>query len=398
MVALPALTSAPLADGVYINLPDAIYFAQDRLGSSDLIKLHQHREGWWMQSRNNPDRLDATTDAQNYGSATHAIMLEGIGAYETRFAVEPDKRDYPTLLFKDDDIKEALSEAGFGFAGTSKFKSADWDAAAALHIPHLPVWRSILADFKASCTREDGSQRPSVSAVEDRMLRLMHRAAMSDGDVRGLMGAGEDVPTLAELSFFWTDERGVKRRARFDKPVPKFTLDLKTIGNWQGRELAHAVGDHIVKGGLDIQVGDQHEARTRMHAQIRAEGEACIHGGTEEQRTWLQAIAERNLPFDWVWLFYQKPELSGRAAVLFPVYEEWGGLYHKSGWRKAQRAVDMYVGFVEKFGLEEPWFRVEPVHYTDGEVSKAQGLPVIINPHWGWDEEPYPGEDAHFDR
>lgn len=398
MVALPALAANQLPDGVYIALPDAVYFAQDRLGSSDLIKLHQHREGWWMQSRHNPDRLDATTDAQNYGSATHALMLEGIGAYETRFAVEPDKRDFEKLLFKDDDIKEALKEAGFGFAGTSKFKSSDWDDAAALHIPEQPVWRAVLRDFQASITREDGSIRPSVSAVEDRMLRLMHRAAMSSDDIRGLMGVGEDVPTLAELSFFWTDERGVARRARFDKPVPKFTMDLKTLGNWQGRELKHAVGDHIVKGGLDIQVGDQHDARKRMHDLIRAEGEDCIHGGTDEERTWLQAIAERNMPWDWVWLFYQKPELSGRAAVLFPVYEEWEGLYHKSGYRKAQRALDMYVQFVEKFGLDEPWFRVEPVHYTDGDVSRAQGLPTILNPHFGHDDDPYPGEDDHFAR
>jgi hypothetical protein len=398
MTALPALAADQLPDGVYIRLADAIYFAQDRLGSSDLQKLHKDREGWWMQSRHNPDRRDETTEAQNYGSALHALMLEGIGAYETRFAVEPDPSDYPGVLFKIDDIKEALQEAGFSLEKTSKFKLADWEDAAALHIPEVPVWGAIKRDFEASITREDGSKRPSVSAVEDRMLRLMYEAALSDEDTRALVGAGEDVPTLAELSFFWTDDFGVKRRARFDKPVPKFTMDLKTIGNWQGRELRFSVGDHILKGGLDIQVGDQHDARLRMHRQIRAEGEACIQGGTEEERTWLRAIAERDLPFDWVWLFYQKPELSGRAPILFPVWEHWGGLYHTSGYRKARRAIQTYLRCVEKFGLDRPWYRVEPIHYTDADAAHARGEPTIHNPHFGWDEDPVEGEDAHLER
>src|SRR5690606_13642121 len=215
---------------------------------------------------------------------------------------------------------------------------------------------SIIRDFEASITREDGSKRPSVSAVEDRMLRLMYEAALSDDQTRSLIGHGEDVPALAELSFFWTDELGVKRRARFDKPVPHFTMDLKTIGNWQGRELKHAVGDHILRGGLDIQVGDQHDARRRMHDLIREHGEDCIFGGTDEERTWLRAIAERNLPWDWVWLFYQKPEPSGRAPILFPVREEWGGRYHRSGYRKARRAIQTYVDCVNRFGLDRPWF------------------------------------------
>lgn len=398
MPALPELAADQLPDGVYIGLADGVYFAQDRLGSSDLQKLHFHREGWWMQSRHNPDRLDATTEAQNYGSALHALMLEGLGAYETRFAVEPDKNDFDGLLFKVDDIKEALQDEGFAMSGTSKFKLSDWEDAAALHIPHRPVWGAIKRDFEASITREDGTKRPSISAVEDRMLRLMYEAALSHDETRALVGAGEDVPTLAELSFFWTDDFGVKRRARFDKPVPHFTMDLKTLGNWQGRDLKHAVGDHILRGGLDIQVGDQHDARRRMHDLIRAEGEGCIIGGTEEQRTWLRAIAERNLPWDWVWLFYQKPELSGRAPVLFPVREHWEGPFHKSGYRKARRAIETYVACVEKFGLDRPWYRVEPVHYTDGEVSRAQGMESISVPHFGWDEDPVPGEEAHFDR
>ena len=36
----------PLADGVYLDLPEEPYFAQDALGSTDLTRLWQHSEGW----------------------------------------------------------------------------------------------------------------------------------------------------------------------------------------------------------------------------------------------------------------------------------------------------------------------------------------------------------------
>jgi hypothetical protein len=393
MTALPALAEEQLPDGVYIGLPDAIYFAQNRLGSSDLIRLYQKKRGWWWSSRLNPDRKETQTDAMNYGSALHALMLEGLVAYQTRFAVEPDPKAYKRVLYKIDDYKSALRGEGVVLEKTSGFKSQDWLDACAIHLPRdVVAWENVIADFDKSITTfaADGtvlSKRRTVSAVENRALLVMHQAAVEadgpEGDqMRDLLGSNLEVPALAELSFFWTDAFGVRRRARFDKPVPMFTLDLKSLGNWTGRPLEHGIGDHILRGGLDIQVGDQHVARILMHRQIKAEGEACIHGGTQEERAWLMAIAERNLPFEWVWLFYQKPDnAAGHAPIIFPVWENWKGKYHLSGHAKSLLAIQTYLDGMARFGPDKPWTMILPVHYTEEGYD-----PGITHPHYGFEE------------
>lgn len=404
----PTLAEEQLPDGVYIGLTERVYFAQNRLGSSDLMKLSKHKQGWWWQSRWNPDRKQDQTEAQNYGSALHKIMLEGMGAYTGTFLVEPDPLDFPDAVSTIPQMKAALIEGGFDLKGTSSYKADDWAEAMTLQLPAVPVWPNIMADFRKRQILRDAAGeaiglKPSVSAVEDRMLRVMYDAAMGEDEIRGMLGAGQDVPTLAELSFFWHDRWGTPRRARFDSPVPTFTLDLKSLGNWQGRELEHSLGDHILREQYDVQCGDQHEARKIMHAMVAQQGDAVITGGTEEQRAWLKAIAERNLPWDWVWLFYQKPELSGRAPVLFPLGEKWGGLYHHSGYRRSVRAIEFFHEQVAIFGLGDrpaadgspsrAWYRAEPLHWTDENETHH-----ITVSHYGRDEVPVESEPEHMER
>lgn len=411
MAAYPAIVdvSDELPDGVYLDLPDAIYFAQPRLGSSDLMKLHKNGLGWWWSSRYNPDKTDTTTAAMNYGSALHALMLEGMAAYETRFAVEPDPKKYAKVLRTIPEYKAALAAEGFDVSkGTSGFKAADWLAECAVSLPpEVVCWENVLSDFEKSITtiKPDGTveKMPTVSAVEDRNLRIMYSAAIdADGpegdDIREILGVNLEVPSLAELAFFWTDHRGIKRRAKFDKPVPSFTMDLKSLGNWNGRKLIHGISEHILRENLDVQVGDQQVARVLMHRMIAQHGEAVIHGGTEEERLWIRAIAERNMPFRWGWLFYQKPDpTAGRAPVIFPLFDAWGGPYHTSGLRKSIRAIDRYVEGVTKFGLHRPWTSVMPSHYTDETEARNAGVPPISHTHFGWDEDPLPDEDAFLD-
>lgn len=401
MAVEPPLALKQLPDGVYLGLDEQDYFAQDRLGSSDMIKLYRFKEGWWWQSRHNPDR-GGQTDAQNYGSALHAIMLEGMAAYETRFRVEPDPKDYDGALVTIPQIKEALIEEGVNLKGTSGYRLDDWLDVAAIHIPRAVCWEAVQRDFKRSILKPDGSSFPKVSAVEDRMLRFMREAAMDDPDIAKILGFDQEVPVLAEVSVFWTDAHGLKRRARFDKPCPLFTADLKSVGNWQGRELKHALGDRVVYECYDLQLADQHVARQRMNEWL-AEDDSKLSGGTEEERAWIQAIAQRAKRWHWWWLFYQKPEPTGRAPILFPLSARWGGAFHRSGFRKASKAIDVYLRGVDRFGLgdipngfggpSKPWSRVELPHYEPDTPGVPPGAPLITLPHNGWEDDPVEGED-----
>lgn len=370
------LQQIDLPDGVYFDLDPTTYFAIDALGSSDVMSLARRRHGWWWKSRHNPLLQQTTTDAQNYGSALHSILLEGPEAYRRVFLVSPDKADFPGLLVSTDDITSALKAAGINLQGTSKFKKADWVQAALSELPERPVWDAIIEAFDHAARRPDGTTRPSVTRTEDAMLKIMFDMATDLNDPDAVEIArlliSDDHPPMAEVSVIYTDPRGLRRRCRFDRLFPKVTLDLKSLrGIWNGRPLEAAIDDVIKKHGYDVQRADYHEGRKYLYAFIRM-GMQHVHGGTEEQRAWLATWPDRYPRWDWVWLFYQKPDMTeGHAPVVFPLWDDHASDYHRAGLRKKERALDFYQLQVDRVGLDKPWGRVSPLHYTDDKLSPS---------------------------
>ena len=378
-------------DGVYFDLPEQLYFAQDALGSSDLVRLWKHKHGWWWSSRWNPDFAEKPAGRERiYGRGCHAIVLEGVPTYERKFAVMPEK---PAVgLYTIGDVKARLSAEGFSLAGTSSWSAGDWFAAARDNLPLVPCWPNMMADFEAeelAIAGPGGELRQALTPVEDRMLRVMHRAAMEDPGIAKLFGTESGFPPLAEVSVLRTDATGIRRRWRFDRLFPQFTLDLKTLGNWEGRPLKFAVGDHIGRGGYDIQRADYDVGRGALYDFVRDGFQ--VDGGTVEQRHFLKLMVEAGGNWDWVWMFYQKPELSGRAPVIFPVYDDNDSDLKKYGRAKATNAVAFYRQAVEKFGLLEPWTHVEELHYTS-----PAAYPNISFPHWIEEDEP-PEDPAAYE-
>jgi hypothetical protein len=366
-------------DGVHLHLAEELYFGQDALGSSDLIRLNLYKHGWWWSSRWNPDHVDKPGPERNYGSATHSILLEGVEAYQAKFAIQPACP--PNAIKTGGEARAALAANGFSLRGTSGWRNEDWFESVAMNMPTADVWPTILAEFD----RQRGD-RPFLTEVENRMLLIMYEAAMANPAIHALLDQGGAFPPLAEVSVLKTLPDGTRRRWRFDRLYPNFTLDLKTLGNWSGRPLRFAVGDHIGKGGYDIQMADYHVGRRVLYDFV---GDGFqVFGGDIEERAWLKRIVEMNDAWDWVWLFYQKPEPTGRAPVLFPVYDDFGTGLHPGGAAKAMKALAFYRERVTEFGLLKPWTSVEPLHYTPDSVGSNSKLPTITLPHWLGEEEP----------
>ena len=384
-----------LPDGAYIGLPFSDYIAEpDTLGSTDKGRCWLRRYGWWWSSRHNPYRkVERDEDALLFGECAHAALLEGLGAYETRYIIAPSKRDHPNALFTVPQIKDALKEAGVYPQRSSAFTKEDWAEVAEAYLPDQPVWENIVADFE----RRLGGGRKKISAEADFTIRAMRDLALAEAgdELREIMGVGTDFPILAELSFFYTDEDGIRHRARFDKILPTSTIDLKTLGNWQGDELSFTVDRHIKRMGYDVQVADYQVARRRMMEMIR-EDESCIHGGTEEEREHLIAMAHYDVDHTpaFVWLFYQKPTSSGIAPILFPVFERWAGPYHRAGFRKRHVGLEVYRDGMTRFGPDKPWGHVEPTHITE---DRGDGVPHIWIGDRDWGPgAPVDGEAEHL--
>lgn len=384
-----------LPDGCYIGLGFDEYIREpDCLGSTDKGRLWTRGAGWWWGSKHNPfHKPDTRSDEQLFGECAHVALLEGLHQYESRYIVEPSKRDHPDALFTVPQIKAALKDAGVYPPRSSDFTKEDWAEVAEAYLPDRPVWENVIGDFNRRLARG----RRSIPAEADFAIRAMRDLAVgehSTDELRELLSVGSEFPILAELSFFYTDETGQRHRARFDKILPTGIVDLKTVGNWRGREMVHGIDRHVKDNAYDVQLADYQLARRAMMTMIR-EDEACIHGGTEEERDHLVAMAHYDLTHAkplFCWIFYEKPTAAGAPPVLFPVIDTWGGPYHRAGFRKRHAALETYRTCMEQFGPSKPWGRVEPVHYVD-EARE----PHITLSHFGFGpDEEVPGEREHF--
>jgi hypothetical protein len=359
-----------LPDGLYLNLSQRDYFGQKgRKGSTDWMTLDKKGLGWWWVSEHNPRYRAPKQPERTYGSALHAIMLEGIDAYEQRFAVLPDKANFPGVVDSVREIEAVLERHRISLPRRPKDK-AEWNAAMEAQLPGWPCWDNILAAFALDL-------RPGmelVTAEEDEMLRLMRNMALEDdrrdnAELRALFAEVAGQPPLAEVSVLYTDAWDIKRRARIDKMFPRFDMDVKSLGNWRGRPLPWEVGDLIARNRWFMQRADHRMAREVAYEFIL---EGKIYGATVDQMLWLQRWPGENPHWDYVWLAYQKPDsVQGRAPIIMPVWDDaynpGGGVgpLLEAGHNRLVRAHRLYRDAVKEFGLEKPWGRVEPVHYTD---------------------------------
>lgn len=376
--------SAPVArlpEGVYLGLSTDVYFAQEALGSSDYTTMDLHREGWYWTSRHNRDRVAVGKKvALTYGSALHCIMLEGLEAYEGTYAVAPDKREYPDLVETIDEMREALEKDGWSVPSKGKFDKAGWAAEMAQKMPDRPCWHNLMADFDLRA-----GNRSRISAVEDRMLRHMLDVATDpertdNEDVRHLFNhVDPEHPALAEVSVF-AEQDGIWRRWRFDKMLPAATLDLKSLGSWTGRPLEYEIGEVSARRRWEIQRADYHDGRLEAYRLIR---EGKVFGGTLAQHRYLEQIAAEHPTFGFVWLVYQKPDPSGRAAILMPVYDAQDSDMHEFGRAKLAAAKAFYLDRSTRLGFDKPWGRVDRMHFTDPEAK-----PAIRYPGWLGSDSP----------
>lgn len=290
-----------LPDGIYVGLSDEAYFGQDRLGSTDLVKLHKDPASWWYQSRHNRDfARPEPTEELEFGSALHVLVLEGDDAFAERCVVSP---------YEDFRTKEAR------------------------------VWR----DEQRIAGR--------VILTEDSARRVRHMAALilNHPELGPVIGAG-----MSEVAVLWTNEQGVKLRAKFDKLLPRFVCDLKTFGgDARGRSVRQQCMALVAQRDMDVQRFLYFQGRQRMQ-------HLPIFGANEAQKEWLGRVAFVE-EWEWCWIFYRRrDDAKGYAPIVKPILRKHMDATFDSGRRKVAVALENYRAFKERFGFDVPWAVVEP--------------------------------------
>ena len=294
-----------LPDGIYVNLSEEAYFGQDRLGSTDLVHLHKDPASWWYGSRHNPDRPERErTEAMEFGSALHVLVLEGDAEFEKRCVISP---------FEDFRTKEAR------------------------------MWRDEMRINRKIILTEDSARR----------VRHMAALILNHPELGPVLNAG-----LSEVSVLFTNDQGVKLRARFDKLLPRFVCDLKSFGDdARGRSVRQQCLALVAQRDMDVQRFLYFQARMRMGALIEAN---AVFGATPEQVQWLQRVAAIE-DWEWCWIFFRRrDDQKATAPIVKPILRKHLDATFDSGRRKVQVGLTNYANFIQRFGFEIPWAVVEP--------------------------------------
>lgn len=336
-------------DGVYLGLAAQAYLEDDALGS-DALKLTAHSPPqWWWRSRHNLIEPPAPRKTEAYfrlGTAVHVCLLEGLDVYDAVYGLLPGKAEYPDALVTVDDLKEACRPRGIKLSGSKD------DLILALQRANPDI--QILDVIQAQWRRESGMRE--VTPAEDRRIRLLHKMAMSSPESFALPGG--EVTTLrqaftgglSEVSVFWTDENGIRQRARFDKLKPRVTLDLKTFSSWNE---THDFDTGLLKEakhrGYPLQTAHYDEGRIQLR---RLVAEGRVFGGTDEEREMLAEIAASDV-WGWLWAF----AVTVGVPLMKGVRYDLGGIFHGEWKQKRENALARHLYYREFFGgYESMWF------------------------------------------
>lgn len=319
----PEAIDPELPDGIYVRMTEKIYFAQKRVGSTNMDTLAgKSPADFWYESKHfNPDFEERDrTDELDFGKALHVGTLEGDEAYEATVIVKP--ATYPD-------------------AKTGKPKK--WNAAA--------NW------CKDWMEGHNDPEKIILTEGMDRRCRHMTALILNHPELGESMRAG-----MSEVSILFT-LGGVKCRARIDKLLPRFVADLKSFrGGTKGRDLVQQCLNLVDDRNMDIQRYLYSHARSLMAGFIE---NGQVYGATAEEIEWLTKVAAIT-DFRWAWIFFRKrDDKLGHAPIVQPIFRSPDDVTFKSGQTKVEAALQNYRVFMKRFGPDMPWAIVNPGYEPD---------------------------------
>jgi PDDEXK-like domain of unknown function (DUF3799) len=254
-------------DGIYLDLPLGDYLADRALSGSAFKRLLSDPAALTWESEANPLWLHPERAANRprlRGSAAHCAILEGLEAYEARYAVKPEG-----VMSTSAELKRWLSAKRAEFIAASvdsKLSKADREAVKQTGEFDELAARVLALDPKASIWALDDDTE-TLHPSDDQYVRLLERFVGADPAFAPLVSDG-----LAELSIFWT-EGDLRFKARIDYLNAHTLLDLKTFG--QPPKRGFGLREHCVReacwNGYDLQA--VHNARAAEAAADRLGGE-----------------------------------------------------------------------------------------------------------------------------
>ncbi len=313
-------------DGIYFQMPEAEYHADSALGASGIVDLNISPLAYYQNSAWAKNKIDEEFDEKET-----AATIRGTYFHEALAGTKP------TVIVK---------PAGMSFA-TKEGK-----------------------EFKA---QHEG--KTFIKAEDTARAQLMIEAMRETGVLEKIGGIGGGV---SEISLFYTDKMGRRRKMRFDRLYQGAAYDWKTMANRSRKDIetlvAHVVAEHRYHiKAFWYQTGLQ--IAKQMIAQL---GDKVFQTPTtEEERAAVFALAESKEIIPFWYVFIENSGVPNIVVRRFVSHDASGELnaYFRGAKQECERALKTWDSFMRSHGPDKPWFEEAPFKdFTDNEFSAARWI------------------------
>lgn len=295
-------------DGIYFGLSESEYFAEDRIGSTELRALIESPSKFWAESFLNPLKKDKGKKPLNDGKIFHKLILEGERAFMRDYVIAPDVSPH-----------------------TKEYK--EWKARQIKPIVQQDDLRD--AQWVVGLLKGKGS-------VLDKFFK--------DG--------------YPEVSILWTDDSGIKRRARIDYLKVGQLIDLKSFTNWRGEK------DHCTRYFWNYKVFVQ--LIDYINALKAARNLDVVKGTPKQKDFWARCcVVDEWLP----WCVFVSREIP-RYEIHTMERMKCPELY-RIGADMIQKARQNFDEYLAKYGMMNAWIEEQDpdaIQFTDVNFPQMMGM------------------------
>lgn len=341
--------------GIYFGMPDDVYHAIHACSASGLKNLSVTSMDYWALSVLNQEREEISSGnsgaltGKQLGQAYHSFIVEGVLAFNERFAVALDKDVARTnavgkgqpFCVTVADIRVAIDAAGAKPKGTSKDALADQLLDL---VPDAVIWDREVAAHEAA-----NAGKTMISSKLFRRIAIADAMIKNDPQLKDAFTGGH-----AEVSIFWyCPMTGAPMKARLDYIKLSYLIDLKSFSNMQNKPIQRAIDMAISNNKYFIPVVVYSEAIEMAKQMIRNS-----NGGHVYQYNAPDGCVDPKL-VDWCWKWAHQPE----PEVIF-IFQQTGIAPVTRG-RKMERGTTYMVTKSAVEFLKKKWVRCAEAYDVD---------------------------------
>lgn len=313
-------------DGIYFRMPEEEYHADSALGASGIVNLNISPLAFYKDSAFNPKKLAKEADEKETAATIRGTYFhEALAGTRHTIVVKPKGMSFATKDGK---------------------------------------------DFKA---KHEGAT--FIKAEDTERVQDMIDAMRETGALAKIGGVGGGI---SEVSVFYTDKAGRRRKFRVDRLFEGAAYDWKTMANSMSKDIETLTAHTVAQHRYHVKAFWYQQGLQVMKSMVQKIGPAAFMSETseEEYRAMLElSRSDAVVPFWYVFI-----ENSGVPNVVcrrFVSHDATGQLnaYYRGAKQEVDRALGVFDAYARSHGFNKPWYQ-EAVFkdFADEDFSAARWI------------------------